>query len=80
MYDILLKINSQGIGVFAKGRYSVMKRHQWKPLLLICLLLAAPVSAAAAMGQTILDDLQDSLHRRVISLRFALRLFTDKLE
>ena len=38
------------------------------------------VSAAAAMGQTILDDLQDSLHRRVISLRFALRLFTDKLE
>lgn len=49
MYDILLKINSQRIGVFAKGRYSVMKRHQWKPLLLICLLLAAPVSAAAAM-------------------------------
>ena len=49
MYDILLKSNSQRIGVFAKGRYSVMKRHQWKPLLLICLLLAAPVSAAAAM-------------------------------
>ncbi len=49
MYVILFKIRSQRIGVIAKGRYSVMKRHQWKPLLLMCLFLATPVSAAAAM-------------------------------
>ena len=38
------------------------------------------VTAAATVGQAILDNLQNSLHRRIVPLGLALRLFADEME